>query len=101
MAARRPPSRPTPRETPETSEPPRRVVSGTSPAYSRVRTGFARCGPASVADQTRRAAELRVRVEPVGDAAAVLHAVPRLAATREVVVVIGEANEDRLLAQHL
>src|SRR2546426_7738976 len=42
-----------------------------------------------------------MRVEPVGDAAAVLDAVRRLPAPREVVIVLGEAHEDGLSAEDL
>src|SRR5688572_31062030 len=43
----------------------------------------------------------RMRVEPVNDAAAVVDPVARLAASREVVVVVLVADEDRLFAEHL
>src|SRR5205807_9332044 len=46
-----------------------------------------------------RTATLGVRVEPVGDPTAVLDAMARLAAAREVVVVLGETYEDGLLAE--
>src|SRR5207244_12283320 len=42
-----------------------------------------------------------MRVEPVGDSAAVLDAVRRLPTPREVVIVLGEADEDGLLAEHV
>src|SRR2546426_642442 len=52
----------------------------------------------SVAGRTRTSG---VRVEPVGDPAAVLDTMFRFASTSEVVVVFREAHEDRLLAQDL
>src|SRR2546423_6355870 len=49
----------------------------------------------------RRTAISGVRVEPVGDPARVLGTVLRLPTPREVMVVLGEPDEDGLLTQHL
>src|SRR6266566_7743874 len=49
----------------------------------------------------RRTPMSGVRVEPVGDPARVLDAVFRFPTAREVVVVFGEPDEDRFLAEHL
>src|SRR5216110_3766604 len=49
----------------------------------------------------RRTRTSGVRVEPVGDPARVLDAVFRLPAARQIVVVLGETDEDGFLAEHL
>src|SRR5947207_2134534 len=49
----------------------------------------------------RRTPTSGVRVEPVGDPARVLDTVLGFSAAREVVVVLGETDEDGFFAEHL
>src|SRR5207244_8580265 len=76
--------------------------SGRSPRYVARHVSTRMRSKASASSTVARRTPMSgVRVEPVGDPARVLDAVFRFPAAREVVVVFGEPNEDRFLAEHL